>query len=214
MLFRLIRKDLLLIKKYVFITMLILIAPPIFTAWAAPSLSGFSPFLYMVVFGEIILFLSISQTEAKSPKAAALLCAAPYSRNSIVKAKYVLFLLIFAYCYVAYTLVMFAVNVENLLDLSTVLTVLLCGVIICGIYLPIEFKYGLVKAKFIFLILILAFSLGPTLFTNIFANVSIDFSVLQAWPSNIKNIILVLANVVIFSISMSVSLRIYSKKDL
>jgi len=214
MLLNLVRKDILIAKKYVFVTMLVVIAIPLFLMLAAPSLSGFFPFLYTVVISELLL-QTISQEEAKCPKASALLCAAPYTRSAVVKAKYVFFLLIFAYCCIVYAIMMLVINQQpNSFDLTTILTVLLFSVIIYGVYTPIEFKYGLSKAKFVFMICILALSLGPVLFANLFANITINFSALTAISSGVKNIVLALASIAVFGISMMVSTKIFYKKEL
>jgi len=102
----------------------------------------------------------------------------------------------------------------NNFDLTTILTVLLFSVIIYGVYMPIEFKYGLTKAKFVFMIGIFALSFGPVLFANLFANITIDFSALAAISSGVKNIVLALASIAVFGISMMVSTKIFSKKEL
>jgi len=215
MLLNLVRKDILIAKKYVFVTMLVVIAIPLFIMLAAPSLSGFFPFLYTVVISELLLLQAISQEEAKCPKASALLCAAPYTRSAVVKAKYVFSLLIFAYCCIVYAIMMLVINQQpNNFDLTTILTVLLFSVIIYGVYMPIEFKYGLTKAKFVFMIGIFALSFGPVLFANLFANITIDFSALAAISSGVKNIVLALASIAVFGISMMVSTKIFSKKEL
>ena len=219
MVLHLVKKDILIAKKFVFVAMLVVIAVPLLIMLTAPSIPGFLPFLYMVVIGELLLLQAISQEEAKYPKAVALLCAAPYTRSAFVKAKYIFFILIFAYCCVVNTLLMLVINKQpNSLDLTAMLAVLLVSVIIYGIYMPIEFKYGLVKAKFVFMIAIFAFSLGPTIFAtifaNFFANITIDFSALAAISSGVKNIVLALASIAVFGISMMVSTKIFSKKEL
>jgi len=214
MLLHLVKKDILIAKKFVFMTMFVAIAIPLFMMWTAPLWSAFIAFFYMVAISELLLLQTISQEEAKNPKATALLCATPYPRNTIVKAKYIFFLLIFAYCYVAHSLLMLITNQSNILDLTAILTVLLFTVIICGVYMPIEFKYEIVKAKFIFMITIFALSFGPLIFVNFFEKVPIDFSALAAISSGVKNIVLALASVVVFSISMMVSIKIFAKKEL
>ncbi|NLI53280.1 MAG: ABC-2 transporter permease [Clostridiales bacterium] len=214
LLFQLVKKDLLLIKRYVVVTMLLLVAIPLFIMRTAPSLPGMLSFLYMVALGELMLLQALSQTEAKSPRAVALLCAAPYSRNTVVQAKYLFFFLTFAYCYVAYTLMTLDANTGALLDVMSVFIVLLCSITIFAIYLPVEFRYGLVKAKFIFMIAVFAFSLGPILISSLFSNISIDFSALEALPYGIKIAALALASVVILWVSMTASLRIFNGKDL
>lgn len=215
MVLHLVKKDILIAKKFVFVAMLVVIAVPLFIMLTVPELTGFLPFLYMVVMGELLLLQAISQEEAKCPKATALLCAAPYTRSDFVKAKYIFFLLIFAYCCIVYVLMMLVINRQpNSLDLTAMSAVLLVSVIIYGIYMPIEFKYGLVKAKFVFMIAIFALSLGPTIFVKLFANITIDFSALAAISSGVKNIVSVLASIAVFGISMMVSTRIFSKKEL
>jgi ABC-2 type transport system permease protein len=214
MLLHLIKKDILIAKKYVFITMLAILAIPLFIMLVAPSLSGLIPFLYMVVLGELILLQAISQEEAKYPKTTALLCAAPYPRKTLVKAKYTLFLLIFAYCCFIYAIVNFFINKSGIIDLTMILTVMLVSAIIFGIYMPIEFKHGFVKARFIFMMVIIVFSLGPSVLVNLFGDVRLDFSAFATISSGTKNIVLVLANILVLGISMMVSISIFSKKEL
>lgn len=214
MLLNLVRKDILIAKKYVFATMAIIVVIPLFFLFAAPDVlgSGFICFLYMVVLGEVVLLQAISQTEGKYPKAAALLCAAPYKRSSIVIAEYIFFLLIFAYCYIAHTLLMLMINPANLLDLTTILTVFLISAVMYGFYMPFEFKFGFIKAKYLFMIIIILFSVGPTLFRNLLAG--IDFSALAAIPVYAKNIGLALLSIMILGASMIVSIKIFFRKEL
>lgn len=214
LLFQLVKKDLLLIKRYIVVTLLLLIVIPVFIIRTAPSLPSVLVFLYMVVLGELMLLQALSQTEAKSPKTVALLCAAPYSRNTVVQAKYVFFLLIFAYCYIAYTLVALVMNAGALLDGFSVFVVLFCNITICAIYLPVEFKYGLVKTKFIFIIAVFTFSLGPALFSNVFANILFDFSAVKMLPDSIRIPALAVMSAIILWVSLSVSQRIFRRKDL
>lgn len=169
MLLHLIKKDILLVKNLVLVAMLINIAIPLFFIFTIPFSTGLLPFLYMVILTEIILLQSISAMEAKSPKASSLLCTTPYSRKTLVKAKYIFFILLFAFCYVVHTLLSLIVDPPNILNLTSVLTVLLFGTIAYGIYMPIEFKYGNVKARFVFMTLIFIVSLGPMIFTNFLA---------------------------------------------
>lgn len=214
MLLHLIKKDILIAKKYVFITMLMIVAIPLFVMLVAPSVSSIVPFLYMVVLGEVMLLQAIAQEEAKHPKTTALLCSAPYQRKNFVQAKYALFLLIFVFCWLIHTFIMFFINKSNILDLTTILAVMLVGAIIFGFYIPIEFKYGVVKAKFVFMLVILMFSLGPSLLVNLFENIKLDFSILETISIAVKNILLILANLMVLGISMLLSTRIFSAKEL
>jgi len=101
-----------------------------------------------------------------------------------------------------------------ILDLTTILVILLFNLIIYGIYMPFEFKYGVVITKFIFMVVIFAASFGPILFSDFVVNIKIDFSAWETISSSMKNTALILANIIIFGISMRVSIKIYAKKEL
>jgi ABC-2 type transport system permease protein len=216
MLLHLIKKDILIAKSSVLITIVMVIAIPLFFMFALPVSGGLLPFLYMVVLMEIVLLQAISALEAKNPKASTLLIAAPYSRKALVQAKYVLFILLFAFCYVVHTLLSLIIEPSNILNLTSILAVLLFGTIIYGIYMPIEFKYGNVKAKFVFMTLIIVLSLGPMLFVNFLAG--IDFGAIITSIAAISNITkciaLALLSAFAFMMSMAVSIRIVAKKEL
>ena len=166
MLLQLVKKDALIAKKYAIIAMIFMFVIPLFILNAAPSAPAFLRLLYTTILGELVLMQAISQEEGRCPKAASLLCTAPYRRRDIVAARYVFFLLLFVYGYAAYTLVTWIADPSGFPNLTSVLGVLLVNTVVFGIYLPIEFKYGLVKAKFIFIIFILLFSLGPSAFQS------------------------------------------------
>jgi ABC-2 type transport system permease protein len=216
MLLHLIKKDLLLAKTLILLTIAILIAIPLFFAFAATDSMGLLPFLYMVVLTEIMLLQGISAMEAKNPQASALLCAAPYSRKTLVQAKYAFFVLLFASCYIIYTVLSLIMYPSDMLDPASVLTVLLFSAIIYGVYMPIEFKYGNVKARFIFLALLFVLSLGPMFFVNFLAD--IDFGAMTAniaaIPNIVKCMVLALLSALAFMASITISIRIVAKKEL
>jgi ABC-2 type transport system permease protein len=214
MILHLVKKDFLLVKKYICFMMLLAVAVPLFVAWRVPTMGGVISFIYTVVFTELIICQSISVEESKYPKAAALLCSAPYPRSTFVKAKYVFFLLLFAYCYVVYALMALVVPNIDAIDLTIVLSVLLFGVILYGVYLPLYFKHGAEKTKFFFMICIFAISFGSPMFYQYFANTNINFSMLTSTPALTKNTVLALAIIIALGISQGVPVRIFSKKDL
>lgn len=214
MLLHLIKKDILIVKKHVLMTMLIIIAIPLFVMFTAHNIPGLIPFVYMIVLGEVLLLQAIAQEEAKHPKTIALLCATPYQRKTFVLAKYMLFFLIFIYCSVVYTLIAFFINKTIIINLTTFLVVMMIGAIVFSIYMPIEFKYGVVKAKFIFMIIILLFSLAPPLFVNLFGSISIKFSILKTLSPLLKNTVLALGNVFVLGVSLIISTKIFAKKEL
>lgn len=212
----LIKKDILIAKGAVLISVVMVIALPSFFAFQAPFLAGTLSFLYMVGFVEIILLNNISWIESKSLKAPALLCAAPYTRMVFVRAKYLFFVFLFVVCYAVHSLMALFLDPSTILDLTSVLAVLLFGVVIYGIYMPIEFKYGNVKARLIFIVMIFMFSLGPIAYTSFLAD--LDFSALSsllaAIPGAVMCIILALLSAAVFAGSMALSTRIFAKKEL
>jgi len=216
MLINLVKKDVLIAKKLVLATMLIMLVLPLLIVRLAPSLSGFFIFLYMVVLADLMLSQAVSYEEDKYPKAVALLCAAPYTRSAFVKAKYVFHLLVFAYCFVVYSFITLITDKTNALDLTSTLAVLLFSVILNGIYVPIVFKYGAIKARFFFIVMVIVFSAGPAIFSTFFA--SIDLAVLTNAISSIPNVILciclALLSIVIFIISLAISIQVFSKKEI
>lgn len=210
----LVRKDILLAKKPILLMLILSAIIPLFVVSSVPAMGGTVAFIYTVIFTELIILQSVAAEESKHPKAAALLCAAPYSRKSFVCAKYVFFLLLFTYCYVIFSLVGMINPGVGVVSLSVVLVVFLCGVIIYGVYLPLHFKYGFEKTKFFFMVTIFVISFGTPIFAPYFANNNIDFSVLHSIPAAALNLIMFLASVIILCVSMTLSVKIYSKKDL
>lgn len=212
MLLSLVKKDFMLIKKNALIMMLFVFVIPLFVAWRVPILLGFPTLLLAVIYSEIILCQGVSIMEAKYPKASALLCAAPYSRSTVVKAKYVFALFIFIYCYIAYSLIALIVPQVGTPDLFTTLTVLLVVILLYGIYLPIEFKLGFQKTKFALMITVFVLSFGlPMLYGK---NIKIDLSWLSIIPVIAQYLVLSVISITIVATSMAVSIRIYNKKEL
>ncbi|WP_101697007.1 ABC-2 transporter permease [Clostridium minihomine] len=216
MILQLVKKDFLIAKKMIFIILAIVCIIPPFFLWTAPELAqwGIIPFLYMVILGELIIFQMLFQLEGKNPKAEALLCAAPYPRSAFAAEKYVLFLLIFAYCYFVHTIEMVLFNPAGLLDLLDVLAVLFLAVIIFCIYLPLEFKYGIIKIRFFYMTIVIVLSIGPSVFAKIFANSTVNLAAFASIPSFALGLVLAVASILIFGISLAISIGIYEKKEL
>jgi len=210
----LVKKDILLAKKQTLLMLALSAIIPLFVVSRVPSLMGAVAFIYTVIFTEIIILQSIAAEEAKHPKAAALICAAPYSRKSFVIAKYVLFLLLFVYCYAIFNLVRIINPNVGVIGLPVVLAVLLCGVTAYGVYLPLYFKYGFEKTKFFFMVTLFLIAFGTPMLVPYFANIDVDFFMLSSIPTVALKIALFLASIFVLCVSMAVSIRIYSRKDL
>jgi len=148
----------------------------------------------------------------KYPKAEALLCSTPYSRSSLVKARYAFLLLIFAYCCVAYNiLALLFANIKFLAPSSYLITLLIC-VILFGIYIPFQYKLGFEKTKYFFMIVIMGSPFLLTLLIKV--NIKVDITGFSAMPIFVQYLIPIVAIIAILFISMNVSIKIYSKKEL
>lgn len=215
MLLHLVKKDLILAKKYLLVMLIFAIVAPIFiNSKLGLSNGSFISFLITVLFVEYILFNMISLQEDKY-KGSVLLCITPHTRNSVIKAKYVFILVIFIACFLLYNLAATIGASYGLTRLSiySVGVALLIISVFFGILIPVQTKFGHEKTKYIFLIMIfLTPFMLPTIIewyqtNNIF---NIDLPIRQSIKVWIPFVIAVL----MASISMVISIRIFSKKNL
>lgn len=212
MLMHLVKKDILLIKKHVLIMMVAVIVLPLFIAWQVPEFSGIAALLVTVIYAEMILGQTLSVAETKYPKAAALLCASPYSRSAFIRAKYAFFALVFAYCCAAYVLAALVIPQVGALDLRMLLTVLLLGAVLFGIYMPVQLKFGVGATKYVTMITLLGVSFGlPALYK---ANAQLDLAWLSRIPVAVQCLVLAAASVASLAISMAISVRFFRRKEL
>ena len=97
MIANLVKKDFLLVKKSVAAFLGISILVPLLVIILMRNTTqiqgiGMFVFLYMVILIEVIFMQAVATEEEKSPKAMALLCAAPFPRKSYVIAKYICYI--------------------------------------------------------------------------------------------------------------------------
>ncbi|MBZ9623311.1 ABC-2 transporter permease [Clostridium sp. FP2] len=218
MLLHLVKKDFLLVKRYLPLFVILPFAIPILIMIQASHLTQVSQFLGLiafvlsVIFAVFMLYQYVLMAEMKYPKAEALLCSTPYSRSSLVKARYVFLLLIFAYCCVAYNLLALLFAKIEYLNPFSYLIALLISVILFGVYTPLQYKLGFEKTKYFFMILIMGSPFSLTLLIK--ANIKLDFTRFSAMPMFVQYLIPIVAIIAIFFISMNLSIKIYSKKEL
>ncbi len=212
MILNLIRKDFLLVKKYVLFCMILPILIPIFFSFRAPIILGLTAIIMSVMITGVLMLGNVLIEEEKYPKAEMLLCTSPYTRKMMVLEKYIFLLLVVVYCCVAYNAAaLFFRNIEYL-DIKLMLTVLLIATVLFGAYIPLQYRWGIQKTK-----VILSFSafVVPLLLASI-ENIGTGFipmNHLIKTPSAMQYIILLIASVLLGSISFYVSNKIYSKKD-
>ncbi|MBU3110209.1 ABC-2 transporter permease [Clostridium lacusfryxellense] len=212
MLLHLVKKDFLLIKNFLPLLVILPFAIPIFLMIQASQLLGFSAFVLSVIFTVFMLYQYVLMAEMKYPKAESLLCATPYSRSTLVKARYAFLILIFTYCGLAYNiLALIFIKIDHLTPSSYLITMLI-SVILFGIYTPVQYKLGFEKTKYFFMILIMV---SPFLMAILAKNnIKLDFTALSALPMFIQYLIPIVSIIAILFISINVSTKIYLKKEL
>lgn len=216
MLFHLVKKDLILAKKYLLVMLIFAVVAPIFFYSKLRFSNGsFASFLITVLFMEYILFNMVSMQEDKYG-GSALLCTTPYTRNGVIKAKYLYVLVIFIGCFLLYNLATAIGSSIGLarLNIYSVGIALLIISVFFGILIPIQTKFGYEKTKYIFFILIF---LTPFILPAIIewyqsTNFNINFSL--SLPQTVKVWMPFVISILIGLISMFISIRIFSKKNL
>lgn len=211
MLISLVKKDILLVKKYILMMMITTIAIPIFIMWRVPEFLGFSAFLISTIFAEFMLYQYVSMSELKYPKADALLCATPYPRRTIVVARYAFLLIIFVYCILVNSIVALILPQSKFISLSNILAVLLILATLFGVYTPIQYKLGYEKTKYFFSVVIVGTPfLLPTLMK---LGISLDLNWLSSMPLFIWIPIIIVIIILVLSVSVITSIKIYEKKE-
>ena len=211
MLIHLIKKDILIAKKYAMLVMVIGIVIPLFIFWRAQTYSGSLGFILAVVFSEFMFCQNLSMKENQYSNAAALLCATPYTRKEMVVSKYILFVLIFLYCSIVYTIEIFLIPGMGKLGVKYMLTVFLVASVVYSVYMPIQYQMGYEKTKLFFMAILLAASFGlPVLI----AKGDLNVLSLAEQSSYVVVSIILATSIIIMIISVMASVKIYRKKDL
>lgn len=212
MLFQLVKKDFLLVKKYVLIMMGLCIILPPFLISSIPEYAGVMGFVLIAIYSVFMLLQYVILKETQSPKASALLCALPYSRKDFVLSKYVFCLIIYLACCLFFgfeTLVF-----PQLGSLGVTMPVMLFLVIslILSVYLPVHYKLGCDKTKILFAIVIMAFSFVFPQIIKIKSSLNINFLLLLNPAILIGGAIIL--SIIILMVSVTISMKIYKKVDL
>lgn len=213
MLINLVKKDLILVKKSLFILLIFAaIAPLYISSQINFNDGGLVSFLLTVILVEYILFGTVSRYE-DAHKGATYLCATPYTRNAFVKAKYLFIFVIFICVTIIRILVsiIIPIHIENLSLHSLGITFLIICILF-GVLIPAQFKFGYEKTKLIsFFITFLIPFVTPTLIKGIQSN-PVQFTI--SFPQMVQDWMPYIISIIIGFTSMIFSLKIYAKKDL
>lgn len=217
MVLQLVKKEFLLAKKYALIMPLMAIVLPLVMSSERGIGLGFIVFLWTALAIQISLTGTVSVVETKYSKGAALLCAVPYTRSMYVKSKYLYDLFIFV-CYCLIYKAASLVFPDRLIkpDWFTIGIVFLIITLIRGALIPLEIKLGYRKTKYISMLFIffIPFVL-PSLVSALGLDISMfNFDLAGKIPQLAVNIIPFILAIAAAVVSMSISIGIYSKKEL
>lgn len=173
MLFQLVKKDIKIVKGYSVGVIAIAIGLPLLLAYRQPQMAGLTSLMMAVLISSIAFNLALSEKENQYPKATALLSSTPYMRTKVVCAKYLLYIIIYIVCCVASFVEMNLVPQLIVSDyLKATAIVFLIQAVGMGIFLPIQYKFGYEKTKFVcFLLFLSPFAISATEYIVFPANI-------------------------------------------
>jgi hypothetical protein len=211
MLFHLLKKDVLIVKKYVLIMLVAAVLIPLFMLWRAPEYTGVLGFMLSVIFCVFMLLQYVSLKEYQFPKAATLLCATPFSRGMIVLSKYIFCMIAYVICCVIYGIETLIVPELGSLDIKLFVLMFLLTSAFISVYLPVQYKLGYEKTRFTFVVVIMA---SPIILPQLMKmeNVNLNFLSLLSPIFAYGGIILLSFGILIVSVFLSI--RFYSSVDL
>lgn len=211
MLFHLIKKDILIVKKYVLLMLLAAMVIPPFMLWQAPEYGGALGFILAVIFAVFMLLQYVSLKEYQFPKAASLLCAAPYSRKMLVLSKYVFCMAMYVICCLIFGIETLVIPELGTLDPTLFIFMFFVTSVFISAYLPVQYKLGYEKTKFAFVVVIM---LSPFVFPYLLKMEKINLEFLSMVSPFLLCGGIVLLGFAALAISAFLSMAFYDKADL
>lgn len=211
MLFHLIRKDILIVKKYVLIMVIAAIAIPPFMLWQAPEYTGILGFILSIIFSVFMLLQYVSLKEYQFPKAATLLCSTPFSRNMMVISKYIFCIAMYITCCVIFGIETLLIPGLGTFDVKLCMLMFLIVSVFIAIYLPVQYKLGYEKTKFAFAVVIMA---SPFIFPQLLKMENINLDAFSKTSPFVVYGSIVVLSLVVLTVSMLLSIKIYDDEDL
>lgn len=212
MLLPLIKKDILIIKSYFLVILVIPAGLPLLIAYRQPQMGGIFGFLMAVLLSSVEFNLAIGEKENKYPKATALLASTPYMKHTMVSAKYIIYITIYLVCCLTFFAEMQYLPVLAVHDFArTAAVVFLIQAVGVGVLLPVQYKLGYEKTKFAFVVIIMA---SPVLTAALMKMDGINFDALLMAPPIFVYGGMILAGVIFLAISACLSVKFYDEADL
>ena len=204
----LIKKDFMLLKKYVlFIIVILFVLPAALVAKSSEVnlVQSTLAFAFEVIYSEFLICRYLAMKEYQYPKAASFLCTLPYTRNMQVASKYLIYGIVFVFCCGAYWID--TLFVPNLAKLNSGLMIpgLFAASVLYSIYVPVQYQFGYDKSKLIVMFLLIVF---PLLIAN--TNMAMAMELL----SGITFPVMLVSALAALALSVMVSVKIFNGKEL
>lgn len=211
MLFHLIKKDFLIVKKYVLIVLVAAILIPPVMRWRTPEFAGTVGFILSVIFSVFMLLQYVSLKEYQFPKATTLLCATPFSRSMMVLSKYIFCIAIYVACCIIFGIETLLIPGLGTSGIALLILMFFVTSVFIGIYLPIQYKLGYEKTKFAFAVIIVA---SPFILPMLMRMDTANLDFLASIPAYFVYSGVLVGGFIILVLSSMLSIKIYNETDL
>lgn len=211
MLFSLVKKDFLIVKRiFLLVLMGVAIIPP-FMLWQVPELTSVLGFIFSVLFAVFMLMQFVSIKEHQFPKAATLLCATPFPRKMMVLSKYIFCIVIYMIGSGVFWIETFIIPGLGTLSIRMFIFSFLATSVFISIYFPVLYKLGFEKTNYLLGVLIIT---SPMYLPKLISTEDLNMGSLTMLPPVLIYGGIVLLSFGVLAISASLSIKIYNKADL
>lgn len=214
MIISLVKKDFCLIGYYILFSIAMTFLIPLFVMARIPEMLGLATFVMALVYALYMPLTSVSMADIKYPKVAATICSTPYSRKSIVIARYLFFVLMFIIALFCYSTLGILIPKIALLKFREILISLAIVSVVLGIYLPLQYKFGFEKTEYMIMVLVMITPLLLPLIVKFFTEHHFDFSFISSISEPVMCFILAIISTCILLVSLWFSSNIYMRKEL
>ena len=211
MLFHLVKKEFLIVKKYVLIMLIAAILIPPVMRWRTPEFAGTFGFILSAIFSIFMLLQYVSLKEYQFPKAAMLLCATPFSRSIMVLSKYIFCIVIYVACCIIFGIETLLIPGLGTSGMELFILMFFVTSVFIGIYLPIQYKLGYEKTKFAFAVIIIA---SPFILPMLMRMDPVNLDFFVSIPAYIVYGGVFAGGFIILALSSMLSIKIYNETDL
>lgn len=209
--YNLIKKDLLIIKKYIPIIIGISIALPLALSFNIPQHASQISYGLMLVYTNFNLFVTIMQKEEQYKKASSLVASLPYSRKEMVCSRYVLFVLVSVMCFLIYWIETIIIPRLYMPEPQIFFIFFAINSLIYSVYMPVYYKIGFDKMKIIYIAVLM---ISPMIFPKLISPNNVNMSFMNSGSLMFVCGMLLIVGIGVLYASMILSVEIFKSKEL